>query len=35
MYKVVEITSGIITSFDVYGEALNFVSNNVGYIMYW
>jgi len=35
MYKVIELASGMVTSFDVYGEAINFVSNNIGYILAW
>jgi hypothetical protein len=33
MYKVIELATGFITSYDVYGEALEFISTHAGYIM--
>lgn len=35
MYKVIELASGMITSFDMYDEAISFVSNNIGYVLSW
>ena len=33
MYKVIELATGMIQSYDDYVEAITFISNNVGFIL--